>query len=153
MNDLNRRIFDLVNSSDVFEKMGALNVIGTARLSPDCMTVMMMTAYCFTALDELIDVPYEENETKILRFGHYLRMVFQQPGVSDNAELVHTLLETAAKALGIFLHTAYGTLYHAAHFAFVLLSQGHLARAGATLTSEIVEVEVQRALEWLEGDR
>jgi len=28
MNDLNRRIFDLVNSQDVHEKMGGINVIG-----------------------------------------------------------------------------------------------------------------------------
>jgi hypothetical protein len=28
---------------------------------------------CARATDELIDVPYEENETKIMRFAHYLR--------------------------------------------------------------------------------
>ena len=30
---------------------------------------------------------------------------------------------------------------------------GHLARAGGTLAADIVEFEVKRALEWLEGDR
>lgn len=102
MNDLNKRIFDLVNSSNAHEKMGGIMVI-----------------------DELIDVPYEENETKIIRFANYLRMVFQQSGDhSDNQ-----LLKSASKALG------------------------HLARAGGTLAADIVEFEVKRALEWLEVDR
>jgi FKBP12-rapamycin complex-associated protein len=72
--------------------------------------------------DELIDVPYEENETKIIRFANYLRMVFQQSG--DHSD--HRLLKKASRAFG------------------------HLVRAGGTLAYEIVEFEVKRALEWLE---
>lgn len=102
MNDLNKRIFDLVNSSEVAEKMGGIIVI-----------------------DELIDVAYEENETKFTRFANYIRMVFQQS--NDHSD--GSLLKMASKALG------------------------HLARAGGTLAADIVEFEVKRALEWLEGDR
>ena len=46
--------------------------------------------------DEFIDLQYEENETKIIRFANYLRMVFQQP--IPNAD--QSILESAAKALG-----------------------------------------------------
>jgi hypothetical protein len=54
---------------------------------------------CFDAelkTDELIDVPYEENETKIIRFANYLRMVFNQSSDSTDPRL----LERASKALG-----------------------------------------------------
>ena len=37
--------------------------------------------------------------------------------------------------------------------AYAFVQIGHLARAGGTLTADIVEYEVQRALEWLEGDQ
>lgn len=104
MNDLNKRIFDLINSPEPTEKMGGCVVI-----------------------DELIDVAYddEENEKRIIRFAHYLRMVFQHSG--DQTEIA--LLRMCAKALG------------------------HLARAGETIAADIVEFEVKRALEWLDGDR
>jgi FKBP12-rapamycin complex-associated protein len=99
MNDLNRRIFDLVNSSDVHCKMGGISII-----------------------DELIDVTYEENDTKIFRFANYLRMVFQQSTkVATAAD--ERLLQMASKALG------------------------HLARAGGTLTADIVEFEVGSSLD------
>ena len=45
MTELNRLILELVNSSNLEEKMGGIMVI-----------------------DEFIDIPYEENETKIIRF-------------------------------------------------------------------------------------
>lgn len=76
-------------------------------------------------IDELIDVPYEENETKLIRFAQYLRMIFQQSNDSTDQRL----LREASKALG------------------------HLARSGGTLAADTVEFEVKRALEWLEGDR
>jgi len=103
MNDLNRRIFDLVNSQDVHEKMGGINVIGIS-LAVLCCNIYTASKHIFRAsiLDELLDVPYEENETKILRFANYLRMLFQQSGTSDNSDQVPALLETAAKALGTF---------------------------------------------------
>ena len=46
--------------------------------------------------DEFIDLQYEENETKIIRFANYLRMIFSQPIPNGDA----TILEAAAKALG-----------------------------------------------------
>lgn len=56
---------------------------------------------CLCAADELIDLPYEENETKILRFANYLRMVFQQ---SDDAAETE-LLQAATAALGAIART------------------------------------------------
>jgi FKBP12-rapamycin complex-associated protein len=102
MGNLNKKVFDLVNSSDVNEKLGGILVI-----------------------DELIDVPYEENETKLIRFAQYLRMIFQQS--NDNTD--QRLLREGSRALG------------------------HLARSGGTLAADTVEFEVKRALEWLQGDR
>jgi hypothetical protein len=57
--------------------------------------------FCFLEIftDEFIDLQYEENETKIIRFANYLRMVFQQP--IANAD--QYILEAAAKALGTLL--------------------------------------------------
>ena len=52
MNDLNRRLFDMLNSSDVNEKLGAIS-----------------------AIDKLIMLDTEENSAKIGRFANYLRMV------------------------------------------------------------------------------
>jgi len=104
MNDLNKRIFDLVNSSDPYEKLGGIMVI-----------------------DGLIDLPYEENETKIIRFANYLRMVLNQPG--DHSSIDDKLLQKASQALG------------------------HLARAGGTLVQDVVDFDLKRSLEWLEGDR
>jgi FKBP12-rapamycin complex-associated protein len=75
-------------------------------------------------IDELIDVPYEENETKIMKFANYLSMIFQQ---SDSASI--ELMQLAAKALG------------------------HLARAGGTLTRQLVQSEMQRSLTWLSDER
>ena len=53
--------------------------------------------HLYTHPDEFIDLQYEENETKIIRFANYLRMVFQQP--IPNAD--QGILEGAAKALGM----------------------------------------------------
>jgi phosphatidylinositol kinase/protein kinase (PI-3 family) len=73
--------------------------------------------------DELIDVPYEENDTKMIRFAKYLQLVFQQPDDSS------ALLQKAAETLG------------------------HLGRAGGTLVAEIIEHEIERALRWLEIEK
>lgn len=78
MNDLNKRIFDLVNSPSAGDKICGIQVI-----------------------DNLIDVQYEENETKIIRFANYLRMV-----VSSSDPVI---LDMASKALG-HLARAGGTL-------------------------------------------
>ncbi len=52
MNDLNRRLFDMLNSSDSNEKLGAIS-----------------------AIDRLITLDTEESSAKIGRFANYLRMV------------------------------------------------------------------------------
>ena len=95
-------------SSDVNEKMGGISVIGKSSLAVRlvrCPAPCKLNSVGWLS-DELIEVPYEENETKILRFANYLRMVFQQPG--DSTEQVHELLEMAANALGrlVFLRLA-----------------------------------------------
>lgn len=56
INDVNRRIFELVNSTDYHEKIGGI-----------------------MAIDELIDIDGEDNTTKITRFANYLRIVL--PGI------------------------------------------------------------------------
>lgn len=98
INDMNRRIFELIHSNDNNDKLAGIQTI-----------------------DQLIDFDGEENTTKITRFANYLRIVF--PG---NDVQITTL---AAKTLG------------------------KLALSGGTLTTEFVEFEVKRALEWLQGDR
>ena len=78
-----------------------------------------------SAIDNLIDCHSEENDTKIIRFANFLRMIFQKsPGTTDADTLIR-----ASKALG------------------------HLARVGGTLTVDFVESEVKRALEWLQAER
>ncbi|KAI9225912.1 MAG: phosphatidylinositol kinase Tor2 [Piptocephalis tieghemiana] len=52
MNDVNRRIFELMNGSYSHEKLGGV-----------------------IAIDKLIDFDGEENTTKVTRFAHYLRIV------------------------------------------------------------------------------
>jgi hypothetical protein len=51
--------------------------------------------YVCDPIDELLDVPYEENETKIIRFANYLRMIF----TAEPSDL--RLLRKASRALGI----------------------------------------------------
>ena len=100
MNDLSGRVFHLVNSSDNHEKLGGI-----------------------LAIDELISIPVKDNETKIIRFANYLRVVFPHP-VADTITL-----QFAARTLG------------------------HLAKAGGSMTADFVEFEVKRALEWLQNKR
>lgn len=52
MNDINRRIFELIHSQDNTEKLGGILLI-----------------------DRLVDLEGEENTTKITRFANYLRNV------------------------------------------------------------------------------
>ncbi|TPX35002.1 hypothetical protein SmJEL517_g02512 [Synchytrium microbalum] len=52
MNDVNRRIFELIQSNDVYDKIGGI-----------------------LAIDKLIDFDGEDNTTKITRFANYLRLV------------------------------------------------------------------------------
>eukprot|EP00741_Cyanophora_paradoxa_P013833 tig00020710_g13353.t1 len=94
MDLLHKRIFELVNSADTYEKIGGI-----------------------MAIDELIDVDCEENANNIARFANYLRNILPN---SDEKTVLY-----AAKALG------------------------HLARTGGALTTDFVEFEVKRALEWL----
>lgn len=124
---------------------------------PGCLTGLVAKhsgLHHFThphSTDEFIDLQYEENETKIIRFANYLRMVFQQP--IPNAD--QSILESAAKALGTCRPVPRFFIYE---IDFIISSSflihnsaGHLARAGGTLTSDFVEFEVKRALEWLQG--
>eukprot|EP01132_Coremiostelium_polycephalum_P002833 gene2833-3519_t len=100
MQDVNNLIFELVNSSGVPEKIGGI-----------------------LAIDELIDVDYDENATKITRLATYLRT-----GLTSND---FTVMYMASKSLGRLVRTS----------------------STGTLTAECVEFEVTRALEWLSGDR
>ena len=74
MSELNKWIMGLVNSSDSNSKLAGI-----------------------MALDELIDVPYEENETKIIRFANYLRMVLKDEKYDAS------LLVMASRAFGIYI--------------------------------------------------
>ncbi|BFZ53909.1 phosphatidylinositol kinase-related protein kinase tor1 [Savitreella phatthalungensis] len=51
-NDINKRIFELIHSNDICDKLGAI-----------------------AAIDKLIDIDGEEGNTKITRFANYLRIV------------------------------------------------------------------------------
>ncbi|GAO47492.1 hypothetical protein G7K_1698-t1 [Saitoella complicata NRRL Y-17804] len=62
-NDINRRIFELIHSNDVNEKIGGI-----------------------LAIDRLIDYEGEENTTKITRFANYLRIVL--PGNDTQAMIL-----------------------------------------------------------------
>lgn len=73
-NGLTGRLFDLVNSVDVYEKLGGIAV-----------------------MDELIELKVEGSETLLGRFAHYLRVLFQQ---SSNTEEDSAVLESASRALG-----------------------------------------------------
>ena len=76
LDDLTNRVFDLVNSADVHEKLGGIAVI-----------------------DELIEVSQktsETNETMIIRFANAFRILFQQ-STSHSDPVV---LAMASKALG-----------------------------------------------------
>jgi len=72
LDDLTNRVFDLVNSADVHEKLGGIALI-----------------------DELIEVRSEVNETMIIRFANAFRILFQQSSSSDPI-----VLASASKALG-----------------------------------------------------
>lgn len=75
MNDLNRRIFDLVGSQVEHERLCGITII-----------------------DSLMDFQYEENEKQVERFAKYLGMLLEQPSLSQNAD--SPLLKRAAKAIG-----------------------------------------------------
>ncbi|OLL26279.1 Phosphatidylinositol 3-kinase tor2 [Neolecta irregularis DAH-3] len=97
-NDINRRIFELVQSNDSSERLGGI-----------------------MAIDKLIDLRTDSNDTQITRFVNYLRAVL--PG--NDAQAV----QLAAKAMG------------------------KLATSSSSLVTDLVEFEIRRALEWLQGDR
>ena len=100
---MNRRIFELVNSADVNEKLGGVWLIR-----------------------ELLSVEFEEREARLIRFANYLRMIFQQSGMTEPEQ---RLIREASVVLG------------------------ELAEQGGVLAADTVEFEVKRSLEWLEGDR
>ena len=108
--DLNRHIFTLVNSTDPYDKLASITLI--THLTP------------LTATDDTTTTA--NNETKLIRYTNYLRMIFQHSGLSD---IDQRLLREAAHSLG------------------------QLAAVGGTTAADMVEFEVKRALEWLEGDR
>ena len=74
------------------------------------------------AIDRLIDVSMDENEPKIILFANGLRMFFTKPCAATRP------LAEAARALG------------------------HLARVAGPGAADMVDFEVVRALEWLQGD-
>ena len=82
------------------------------------------------AIDVLINISTEDDEVKIITFANLLRKVLQQqiPGNAAAASGQMEVLVEASRALG------------------------HLVRTGGTLTADIVDFEVKRALEWLQGD-
>ena len=82
MNNLIKKVFDLVNSVDADIRLSGVIII-----------------------DQLIDVEHLKNEIKITRFANYLRMVLSQS--SNNSDKL--LLEELAKTLG-HLAKAGGTL-------------------------------------------
>ena len=95
------------------------------------------------AIEALIDLNAEEN-TKLTRFANYLRLVLPTNDVPT--------MVAAAKALGI--HTPFPL--PSPLLAFVIGTDdyaGRLATPGGTLTSDLIEFEVKRALEWLSSDR
>ncbi len=118
MNDVNRRIFELIHSTENSDKMGGLLAIG--KLYLQLYRVVNIYRYTNKYIDKLIDCEIgEEDPTQLTRFANYLRIVL--PGNEPH------ITELAAKALG------------------------RLALPGGTLTSEFVEFETKRALEWLQG--
>ncbi|KAI9209819.1 armadillo-type protein [Polychytrium aggregatum] len=98
LNDVNRRIFELIHSTDASDRIAGV-----------------------LAIDSLIDSEGEESTTKLKRFANYLRDVLPS---NENY-----LTAQAAKTLG------------------------RLVQAGGTATTDIVDNELRRALDWLQGDR
>ena len=126
MNELNRRIFDLLSSVDVCEKLGGVSV-----------------------LDQLMDVPYEEHEMKIIRFAQYLRMVFASVGATGGGGTAGgTSVSSPPQPAGESQLSLDYRLLQAASAAL-----GHLARVGGTIAADVVEFQVRQSLEWLEGGR
>jgi FKBP12-rapamycin complex-associated protein len=80
-NDINKRIFELIHSSDVNDKLGGICAIGK------------FAGRFANILDCLIDLDSEEN-TKVTRFANYLRSVI--PGIEPQISVM------AANALGDF---------------------------------------------------
>jgi phosphatidylinositol kinase/protein kinase (PI-3 family) len=117
------RLFALTKSPELEDKLGGLQVTIWFEHDRIHLSVTFSRVYV-QAIDQLIDVSTEENESKIVRFANGLRMF-----LSQDCEAPEPLV-IAAKALG------------------------HLARSGGSLeSSDFVDFEVKRALEWLQGDR
>lgn len=76
VNELTGRVFDLVNSVDVYEKLGGIKVI-----------------------DELIELKCDFKETMIVRFANCFRILFQQSTYNSDP----IVLEMASKALGAYV--------------------------------------------------
>ena len=72
INDVNRRIFDLIHSTEQADKISGI-----------------------LAIDRLIDFDGEENSTKVTRFANYLRVVL--PGNADDS--MTTLLASKTLAM------------------------------------------------------
>lgn len=79
---LTGRLFDLVNSVDVYEKLGG----HCSNLS--CHLKLQLG---ISVMDELIELKVEGSETLLGRFAHYLRVLFQQSSNTeeDSAVLVN----------------------------------------------------------------
>jgi FKBP12-rapamycin complex-associated protein len=72
--DLHNQVFELVNGTAISDKIGGI-----------------------LAIDELIDIDYDENATKITRLSNFLRICLSTPD--------HTVMVMAAKALGRLART------------------------------------------------
>ncbi|KAJ5074525.1 serine/threonine-protein kinase mtor [Anaeramoeba ignava] len=90
MNDLNRRIFEFVNSTDINEKLGGV-----------------------IAIDELIDVRGEDNALKMTRFSNYLRHVLatNDPAIMKTAAKTLSHLAKVGGALTADFICSYYFLY------------------------------------------
>lgn len=89
MNDVNRRIFELIHSNENMERLGGIMAIGGFIVWARVLVRFFAIPLC---IDALLDFDGEENTTKITRFANYLRNVL--PGNDPY------LMNLAAKTLG-----------------------------------------------------
>lgn len=104
--------------------------------------------------DELIDIDGEDNTTKITRFANYLRMVL--PGLDPQvsvlaARALGTASVVARRSLRVPLTSRSRPAHSWRACTYVRARAGRLALAGGTLTADLVDFEIKRALEWLQG--
>jgi len=180
LSDVQKCIFDLIHSTDATDKLTGIEAMDALMDVKSGYGVGglgeggIMMGQSFSA---------EENETKNIRFAHYLRMILQQTGGGSSSGSGSGTTAGAAGASGTSGGGIGGTGIGGSsggsgtgsssaplssssalssddrlHLEFRLLSAaasalGHLARVGGTFSSDIVEFQINQSLEWLEGDR